>query len=562
MCGIWGVLLKGESTEEQELNFYKSYMKISHRGPDRSIFTKLSKPVNAFMGFHRLSIMDVSTKADQPFKITEGNRTIYVMCNGEIYRHQDLVDKYELKPTSGSDCEVIPLLYHKFGREKSLEIMSKEFNSEHAFVILDIDMKTGDYTAIFHEDRFGIRPLFCGEDEYGFYFSSELKGLPCLDNLKAQVQRFKPRNYMIIEKKEGKLSEPKYTEYYSLRNFEVKYTDLEEAKTKIRETLTQAVIDRLSSDRPFGALLSGGLDSSTLSAISQQYLKKSGKKLRTFCGGMAGSTDLHYAKIVADHIGSDHTSVEFTEEELLSYIPDVIKTIESYDITTVRASCIQYGVSKWISQNTDIKMLILGEFCDEILQGYLYFHLNKNAIEGHLESIRLVEDIHLYDGLRCDRGVARWGLEARLPFADYHFIEVVMQLDPKLKLPINGIEKWILREALADTKLLPEEVRTRGKVAQSDGCSSRKKSWYEMIQEQIEGKYTDKDLEEAKDKYKHLAPISKESLYYREQFCKSYGTNESVQQVIPYYWMPKFVKNVTEPSNRFLEKITVGIKTD
>ena len=550
MCGICGMLLRNVKPEDRNrlhIEFYCASKNISHRGPDRSILTSLAHPIDVIFDFERLSIMDTSTIGDQPFRYEEGSRTVYVICNGELYNYKEICSEHNLLPESGSDCEVIPLLYKKYGY-----IDNTIFNSEHAFMILDVDMKTGDYKMILSSDRFGIRPLFVGWDKYGFYFSSELQGLPCLKSEDAHIERFPPRHYAIIEKKAGILGELKYHKYYNIKPEKILYTDLQICLDGIRESLEDAVIKRLQSDRPFGCLLSGGLDSSLVAAIASKYLKKSGQKLRTFCIGMPGGTDEKYAKLVAKHIDSDHTHIEVPEEDFLNAIPDIIKTIASYDITTVRASTGQYLISKWISKNTDIKVLLLGDGSDEACGSYKYFVNAPDKEAYHNECIRLLEDIHLYDGLRADRCVARFGIEARFPFLDYKFVEFILRCNPKLRMAQNGVEKWLLREAFKGTDLLPEAVRTRQKEAYSDGVSKPERSWYQIIQERAEKLYTDKELEDAKIKYKHLPPVSKESLLFKNIFCENFGNNESMIKTIPYYWLPKWCGDINEPSARIL----------
>jgi len=556
MCGICGMLVCDDLTDQQKeelkLEFYKSSCKIRHRGPDRTISHTLEAPVNVCGVFHRLAIMDPSTKGDQPFRYEEGSRSVYVMCNGEIYGYKKICEEEDFKLQSGSDCEVIPKLYQKYGIE-GMDAICKRLNSEHAFSILDVDMKSGDYKLILSSDRFGLRPLFTKTDSKGFYYSSELQGLPNLKSLEGKVERFPPRHYGIIEKKNGILGEMKYHKYYTVRPKKILHFDLKFCLESIQSLLEIAIIERLASDRPFGCLLSGGLDSSLVAAIASKYLKKFGKRLRTFSIGLPGGTDEIYAKMVAEFIDSDHTHILVSEEDFLKTFPLIAKIIGTIDITTIRASTGQYLVSKWISENTDIKVLLCGDQSDECFSGYIYFHKAPNPEAGHDENIRLLEDIHMYDGLRADRCMSHFGIEARFPFADHRLNDFVLRCDPALRVPTNGKEKWLLRSAFKDLKLLPDEVLWRDKCAFSDGVSSRKKSWYQIIQEHVETLFTDMELEESKIKYKHLPPITKESLYGRKLFCEEFGENETVAQTIPYFWLPKWVGDLKEPSARILE---------
>lgn len=268
---------------------------------------------------------------------------------------------------------------------------------------------------------------------------------------------------------------------------------------------------------------------------------------------MPGGTDEKYAKMVAEFIKSNHTHIEVKEQDFLDAIPKIVETIGSYDITTVRASTGQYLASKWIAENTHIKVLLIGDVSDELAGSYKYFHNAPSPEAFHNECVRLLEDIHLFDVLRADRCIARFGIEARLPFADHRFMDFYLGCDSKLRMPRDRMEKWLLREAFKDTKILPEEVRLRSKEAFSDGVSSTKRSWYTIIRENVEKMFTDEQLLIAKDKYKHLPPHTKEALYYRTLFCKHFGENESVARTIPYFWLPKWSGNITDPSARILD---------
>jgi asparagine synthase (glutamine-hydrolysing) len=557
MCGIWGALLKqdisGQQFEDVKVKLYKAYNKIKHRGPDRHEYKEFDSPTNVIFGFHRLAIVSTSASDDQPMISDDGQRIICAGCNGEIYEYKAFAEKYKLELKTGSDCEVIPLMYQKYGI-KGVEIMCQEFDSEHAFVILDIDKKTGNYTIIFSEDRFGIRPLFFAEDKYGIYFSSELIGIPCLNDEDAEVERFLPRNYAVLQKKQGQLGKLEYTEYCNLSSIKQTITDLDSALKLVNQSFRQAVLARMHSARPIGCLLSGGLDSSLTSALVAEQLAKQGKKLRTFTIGLAGATDKPFAEAVAKQIGSIHTHVEFKEEDFLNALEDIVRITGTIDITTIRATTGQYLICKWVAENTDIKVLFLGDGMDEVANGYLYSHKAPNAQVLHEDAIRLLNDIHKYDGLRADRACANVGIEARFPALSYGFVHTYLSVDPKLRTPAyKNMEKWLLREAFAKDNLLPESVLWRKKEAFSDGCSSQQKSWKDMIIEKVEKIYTDSEASDKYKKYQHLPPISKESLYYRELFCKYYATNLSVSKTIPYYWLPRWCGDVKDPSARVLD---------
>lgn len=538
MCGICGMLIASDDTESLQRDFYLASRKIAHRGPDK---TTLISTDDYVLCFHRLAIQDLSSKGDQPFKYENDLHTVYVICNGEIYNHKDLERSHEIKMNSSSDCEIILHLYLSLGIDGMDEICNS-FNSEHVFAIVDITPNTT--TLILSSDRFGIRPLFTASNEEGFYFSSELQGLPYTSN----VQRFPPRNYGVITKKDGLLGKMQYTPYYSLS--EIKKMKIAEPTVGIEYWLRHAVIDRLQSDRPIGALLSGGLDSSLVCAIAATYLKEQGRKLRTFSIGTPGGTDEKYALMVAKHIDSIHHHVSITEDELIKVQPRTIKCIGSFDITTVRASCCEFLIAEWISKNTDIKVIIGGDGADELMGSYKYFINAPSPNEFHDECVRLLDHIHEYDGLRADRCIAHFGMEARFPFLDFRLVEFVLQCDPALRMPKQGVEKWLLRQSFLGLGVLPEEVRTRSKEAMSDGVIRPEQSRQVMAQKDAEKRYTDEDLKNSAQLYTHLPPPTKEALLQRETFCDYFG-NECAT-TIPFYWMPKFSGDIKDPSARVL----------
>jgi asparagine synthase (glutamine-hydrolysing) len=565
MCGIWLLLLKNSTDDIKKImnlkDIFDSFMKTSNRGPDRSTLEILDKPNNVLVGFHRLSIMDPSTKGDQPFKLEiKDGRTIWTICNGEIYNYKFLIDKYNLTLSSGSDCEILPHLYNKIG----IDNMCKELEGEYAFIILDINMKTGKGDLFACRDRFGIRPMFYSNNGKYFNFSSELKSITDKEN----VQVFPPRNYMHLSNINNSswqfIGLKNYYDFdmhkHTTKFLTIDNTGLEVIKDKVRETFIKSVETKMVSDRPLGCLLSGGLDSSLVASIASKYLNKFGRKLRTFSIGMDGSTDEYYAKLVAKHINSDHTHIEFTENDFINALRDVICTTETYDITTVRASTGQYLVSKWISENTDIKVLLIGDGSDELAAGYMYFHKAPTPSELHLENVRLLEDIHFYDVLRADRGIAENGIEARVPFLDHNFVDLYLSIDPYLRHPNSykdfknyALEKWLLRESFNIDEYLPNEVLFRKKEAFSDGVSSMKKSWYQIVQEYANNLYDDSFFEEEKDRIQFNKPPSKEALYFRKIWEEYYGINIRTSLVIPYFWLPKWCGDIKEPSARVLE---------
>ena len=559
MCGIWAIL-NGDSNNK----YYDSFLKIENRGPDRSSYIKMNEFIKMYFGFHRLAIMDRSTKGDQPFMIEDDNRTIICLCNGEIYNYLDIINSTKIELNSGSDCETIPRLYIKYGFYNTIKMLQGEF----VIILIDFDHINNIVKFYTARDPLGIRPLFYSENNKCIMFSSELKGINNITD-PTTIKRFPPNH--ILEGFYNKNDSYKIKLNYYL----YKYSDytkqiLSENITNnmnyifelIRDQLETSVISMLQSDRPLGALLSGGLDSSLVVSIASYYLNRQNKKLKTFSIGMPNGTDEKYAKMVAEYCNTDHTHVEFSQDDFCNAIEDVIKTIESYDITTVRASTGQYLISKWISQHTDIKVLLIGDGSDELTCGYMYFHKAPSPIDAHNENIRLLEEIHIYDVLRADRGIAGNGLEARVPFLDPNFVQLYLSIPPALRIPKDGIEKWLLRKSfdVSDINIretfknkveyLPKEVLYRKKEAFSDGVSGLQKSWYQIIQEKVETLYTDDYLEKCKSKYKINIPHTKEALYYREIYEKYYPNTD---HLIPHYWLPKWCGNITEPSARVLQ---------
>ena len=300
------------------------------------------------------------------------------------------------------------------------------------------------------------------------------------------------------------------------------------------------------SERPVGCLLSGGLDSSLITALVAKHFKK--EDLCTFSIGFEGSEDLKYAKIVADHLNTRHFEYIVTEQMMIQSIEDVIRDIETYDITTIRASTPMYLLSKYIKNNTDITVLFSGEGSDEASGSYMYFHNAPDSNSFNKETVRLLKDLQYFDVLRSDKSTASNGLEVRVPFLDKEFLQYYMQIDPDLKIPNGKIEKYLLRKAF-DNGLLPDEILWRSKEAFSDGVSSKKKSWFEILQCHINNIITDEEFEESASKYKHNPPKLKEALYYRRIFDKHFSNRDSI---IPYYWLPKWNGEINDPSARIL----------
>jgi len=551
MCGIWGLILHKAIDEKfnrlKKVNHYECFKRISHRGPDMSVFQSFRVgDNNVYLGFHRLAIIDVA-HGNQPFIYEKDNRKVYLLCNGEIYNYKKLIEKYNLQ--TKSDCHVVLDLYIQYGKEKVNNLL-QEIEGEFAFVLIDFNIETNDMSIIMVRDRFGIRPLFytriLDEKHQGYAFCSEMKGI--MDY--GKVFQFLPRMIQINDYITDTINWNEYKlEYYRIEKKTNKYElfDIKDIQRRIRDTLIESVRVRLQSERPVGALLSGGLDSSLIASIASDILKKEGKKLKTFAIGMNDSPDLHYARIVSKWIDSEHHEIIIPPEVWLKTIEKVIEQIETYDMTTIRASTGQYLLGKWISENSDIKVLLNGDGSDELCSGYMYFYNAPDSLNSHEENIWLLNEIHFYDVLRVDRGISGNGLEARVPFLDHHFVDLYLSIPFDLRHPIKGerMEKQLLRDSFKESGLLPDEVLYRKKEAFSDGVSSMKKSWFQMIEE----------LQVVKNvefrEYYYLKPKTKEGYYYRNVFDRLYP-NQSQILSTNHFWLPKWSGDIVNPSARVL----------
>lgn len=585
MCGIWGYLSFFKSVVDLQ-KLFNSFISVKNRGPDRSDFKIINEFMNIYLGFHRLAIMDKSIYGDQPFVKEFKSTVVYCMCNGEIYNYHQIVkdNDFSSQLMGKSDCEVIPLLYAKYG---FLDMLNK-LRSESAICILEINHEDNTIKLMLSRDHLGVRPLYFGMDDNGIAFASTLNGINGLVDHKS-VRQLDCAEALTITIKLDNKSETQKLEttiksdhYFNLNistnhsydsNFDFDTTNIPIQKLipktvfdQIHDKLVEAVELRLESDRPIGALLSGGLDSSLVVSIAASYLKKHNKKLRTFSIGMPGSTDKEYAEMVSKHCDTEHEHVEFTEQDFLDAIENVVIATETYDITTIRASAGQYLISKWINENTNIKCLLNGDGSDELTSGYMYFHKAPNSYESHLENIRLLEEIRYYDVQRVDKCVSYNGLEARVPFLDHEFVSLYLSIPHDYRIPLkeddNGrnIEKWLLRKSFdrvipisnpesKTRSYLPTEVLWRKKEAFSDGVSSQKKSWYQIIQESLEKIYTTSDMEK-EEVTNHITPHTYEALHYRLLFNKHF--NSKLAHIIPHYWLPKWSGNIKEPSARVL----------
>lgn len=544
MCGIFTFLSKqkGDIFNNPELLILleNNFKNIECRGPDNSTQTIINNNILQF--FHRLSIMGTLENGNQPIEISGVSLT----CNGEIYNYTKIIEKYDLEIVSDSDCEVIIHLYLLFGIEKTLE----ELDGVFAFTLIDKNKNL----CICARDPIGVRPMFYLNNSQGIYFSSEIKSIINLqsnNDSENNVQIFPPGSYSILEydklnsivdTKENNIEE-NYFKFYTYYDYEYKtYKNItyEQSKQSIVDLLNRAVAKRMIADSPVGLLISGGLDSSLVAGIA--CLDIDAKNIHSFSIGLEDSPDLENAKKVADFLGTNHHTVKFTIEEGIEALHKVIFALESYDITTIRASVPHYLISKYIREKTDIKVVLSGEGADEIFGGYLYFHHSPSEQEFQCETERLVKKLHQYDVLRTDRVTAANSLEVRVPFLDKTFLKTVMCLPPEYKRPCNGqIEKKILREAFAEYNLIPNEILFRQKDAFSDACGY---GWVPSIKKYADQMINNKEFSSASIIYDNNTPTTKESFLYRKIF-ESYFPNRSY--LIEKIWRPKWT-NSDEPS--------------
>lgn len=492
------------------------------RGPDDS---RIIDVKDGILGFQRLSIMGLTPEGMQPFELNGD----YVVCNGEIYgflkQREELVRKgYSFK--SDSDCEILLPMYREYGVE-----MFAKLDAEFACIIYDSQA----HEFIAARDPIGIRPLYYGYDENNtIVFASEPKNLV---NIVKKIMPFPTGHYY----KNGE-----FLSYCDITAVDsVIHSDIEEVCRNIHDKLVAGVEKRLAADAKVGFLLSGGLDSSLVCAIAQ---KKSDKPIKTFAIGMnTDAIDLKYAKQVADYIGSDHTEIIITKDDVLNALDTVVKILATYDITTIRASIGMYLLCKAIHEQTDIRVLLTGEISDELF-GYKYTDFAPSAEEFQKESVKRVRELHMYDVLRADRCISVNSLEARVPFGDLDFVKYVMAIDPEMKLNKYNKGKYLLRHAF-EGDYLPHDILYREKAAFSDAVGH---SMVDYLKEYAEGKYTQAEFEEKSTKYGHAKPFTKESLLYREIFEKYYPENS---EMVVDFWMPNKEWegcNVNDPSARVL----------
>ncbi len=518
MCGFLTINEQGFTQKEIE----KSLNKIVDRGPDDNRIALFN---HHYFGFNRLSIMDLSTNGMQPFNDNDS----MLVCNGEIYNYPTLKKYLEYDYQSESDCEVLLPLYKKYG----IKIMSQLLDGEFAFALYDNTKK--QYFAA--RDPMGIRPMFYGYSKYNheIAFASEAKVL--LD-LCDDIMPFPPGYYY-----DGAFK--CYNDLSDVKQF--KQGTLDEIGSMIKKDLVEAVLKRLQSDAPIGYLLSGGLDSSLVCAIASKHTDK---PIKTFAIGMdKNPIDLKYAKETAEYIGSNHTEVIMTKEDVLSSLKEVIYHLETWDITTIRASLGMYIICKYINEHTDLKVLMTGEVSDEMF-GYKYTDYAPSPKAFQEEAAKRIKELYMYDVLRADRCISSHELEGRVPFADTKFVQDVMSIDPELKMNKYNKGKYLLRYAFINDNYLPEHILMREKAAFSDAVGH---SMVDYLKEYAEDLYSDDELKYASSKYPTHTPFTKESLLYRDIFEEFYPGKD---QWIKDYWMPNKSWehcDVDDPSARVLD---------
>ena len=544
MCGIVCAFHIKQPVEELRPQILNLSKKIRHRGPDWSGIFANDK---AILAHERLAIVDPES-GRQPLYSKDGKLVLAV--NGEIYNHQEirkrLASDYEFQ--TKSDCEVILALY----REKGANFLD-DLNGIFAFALYDIEHDI----FLIGRDHIGIIPLYQGWDEYGtYYVASELKAL---EGQCTTIEEFLPGQcFFSPDKKPTKWYTRDWMDYDAVKDNTTSIDDL-------RQALEDAVERQLMADVPYGVLLSGGLDSSIISAVAKKFAAmriESGNteaawwpQLHSFAIGLVGSPDLAASRKVADHIGTIHHEITFTIQEGLDAVRDVIYHLETYDVTTIRASTPMYLLARFI-KSMGVKMVLSGEGADEIFGGYLYFHKAPNAEEFHKETVRKVDKLHLYDCLRANKSLAAWGVEGRVPFLDKEFMDVAMRLNPKDKMAGNGkMEKWILRKAFENH--LPESVVWRQKEQFSDGVGY---NWIDTLRELTSSNVNDEQMQQVNERFPVNPPMNKEEYYYRSIFEKHFPSSQAARCVpsvpsvacstpIALEWDAAF-KKMVDPSGR------------
>jgi len=561
MCGIFALL--NNSSFIKPKNIYNAFNHGQGRGPEKSDLVYFNQSLT--LGFHRLAINGLDEISGQPMTINN----ITLICNGEIYNYKELFTLLNVIPQTNSDCEIIIHLYIKYGIETTVSLLDGVFS----FVLYDKQNKMLHVA----RDPFGVRPLYMLTVDKHPYDSDD-KLMAFASDMKVLNETLNKYHYLGIKKKQeissinqfspGKVITFNYDKYWliekDVRYHTIKYSnnilkpynydDRINAYKNIYNDLNSAVRKRVigTSDRPIACLLSGGLDSSLIAALVSKYY---GGQLETYSIGMEGSVDLKYAREVAKYIKSKHHEITFKEDDFFNSIPEVIYNIESYDTTTVRASVGNYLIGKYISENSEAKVIFNGDGSDELTGGYIYFLAVDTDIEFDKECKRLLKNIYNFDVLRSDKCISSCGLEPRTPFLDKDFVNNYLQIPISVRNPKsiksnryvnynkndNPVEKLLLRESIAymEPTLLPANILWRTKEAFSDGVSGDKGSWFDIIKDKVSKLDNIYEVENYNPLTNHNMPKTLEQKYYRKIFDEYFPYHDNV---IPYFWMPKYVK--------------------
>ena len=544
MCGIFA-LLNNKIIGYNRINEY--FMIGKKRGPEYSSLYHISE--NIFYGFHRLAINGLNSKSNQPLRY----KSYYLICNGEIYNYKQLIEKYNFNVQSDSDCEVILFLYEMMG-EKCVQFLDGVFS----FILYDNE-KEELFVA---RDPMGVRPLYIAkynDDSIGY--CSDLKPL-LFTEIDCNVLQFTPGTFQVLKlniytDKYYIFKQERYYDFTMMCNIDG-YEDgynIQYYQERLYNLFINSIQKRVDNcERPIACLLSGGLDSSLIAAIvSRFYKKKTGNNIETYSIGLENAEDFKYAKMVARHIGSKHTEIKVDNIDFLMSIPDVIKDIESYDTTTVRASVGNWNIGKYIKEHSEAKVIFNGDGADELMGGYLYFHLCPFPDEFDKECKRLLRDISHYDVKRSDKGISSHGLEPRTPFLDKEFVKFYLSIPLKYRCFMfndDQCEKYLIRKTIEifEPNLLPKEVLWRTKEAFSDGVSGKNKSWYEIIDEYLKFNL-DINIKQDDNSLFYNKPTTDEQRWYRKIYDNHFNFKSNI---LPYFWMPKYT-NATDSSARTLD---------
>ena len=543
MCGIFGILLSSFNNVSKD-SFEKSFELGKKRGPEYSKLSILSDHV--IFGFHRLAINGLDEGSHQPFS-SDG---VHVICNGEIYNYKNLAKQFNFELKTNSDCEVILHLYKLMGTKLFVFL-------DGVFCISIYDENKNK--VILGRDPYGVRPLYVARyKNHNIGFCSDIEPLQ-FDSDIVSLQPFSPGIFQEFVFLNGAYLSERHERYFNCDSLVHPTPSSHKPKPihyfmiNLLRKLQKGIEKRVENcQRDLVCLLSGGLDSSIITAYANRYYKKKfGKNVCTFNIGMKNATDMYYADLVSKHVGTQHTCVMKTEDDMINAIPDVIQDIETYDTTTVRASVGNWLIGQYIKENTEAKVVFNGDGADELMGGYLYFHHAPNNESFHDECVRLLKNISNFDVLRSDKSIASHGLEPRTPFLDKEFTQYYLSIPIEYRnhASKNQCEKYLIRKAIEiyDPTLLPQEVLWRKKEAFSDGVSSVQRSWYEIIQEKCN---ISKDLNNNISSALNLKPNTNEQHHYFNIFCKNF--HESCYNIRPYYWMPRFIE-ATDSSARTLD---------